>query len=183
MKHSDYITHISNKQDEVYLKSKHFPVNMRLFHSSKEYRDIILQQCNYIRKMALTQKDGYSKPYGMSSANVGLAFNIVGIVCNRNKKDEYCEIMINPDITYRSKETVKALSNCGSVTLDKPISIERNKEVSVSYFNENGEFKLKVFSRENGSLTVQHEVEHNLGILITDKISREGRYNNFSLGK
>ena len=30
LKHSDYITHINNEEDVVYLKTKHFPVNMRL---------------------------------------------------------------------------------------------------------------------------------------------------------
>jgi hypothetical protein len=59
MKHSDYITHINNKEDEVYLRNKHFPVNMRLFNTSTEYRQIILQQCQYIRNLCLQQVEGY----------------------------------------------------------------------------------------------------------------------------
>ncbi len=74
-KHEDYVTHINNKEDEVYLKTKHFPVNMRLFKTSPTYRDIILQQCNYIRERCLDTIEGYKKPHGMSSANLGLAHN------------------------------------------------------------------------------------------------------------
>lgn len=86
MKHSDYITHMDNAEDVIYLRSTHFPVNMRLFETSPDYKAIILQQCDYIRKLCLTKMEGYKKPHGMSGANAGLAFNIIGIVKNRGKK-------------------------------------------------------------------------------------------------
>lgn len=169
MNHSDYITHIDNKEDNVYLKTKHFPVNMRLFNTSPEYKNIILQQCNYIRSLCLESKKGYKKPHGMSSANAGLAFNIIGVTRNRNKDNEYCQIMINPIIVGRGNNKVTALSNCGSLTLKEPIEITRWETVIVTYFDENGELHgAKVFNRSEGSLTIQHEVDHNLGILITD---------------
>jgi peptide deformylase len=166
--HSDYITHINNDEDLVYLKSKHFPVNMRLFATSPEYKAIILQQCEYIRDLCLSQKEGYKKPHGMSSANAGLAFNIIGIAKNRNTDKEFCEIMINPVIITRSKDTIKSFSNCGSLTLQNPIEIERNAGIVVGYYTENGNYREKAFNRETGCLTVQHEIDHNLGILITD---------------
>lgn len=169
-KHSNYITHIKNDEDLVYLKTKHFPVNMRLFKTSKEYKDIILQQCNYIRKLCLEEKEGYKKPHGMSSANVGLAFNIIGITRNRNTKDEYCEIMINPQIIARSRSLIDSFSNCGSLTLDKDINIQRSSEIGVEWYNEDGILKQCNFKRNTGCLTIQHEIDHNLGILITDYI-------------
>ena len=104
--HEDYITHINNPEDTVYLRTKHFPVNMRLFHSSPEYKAIILQQCEYIRSLCLDTKEGYKKPHGMSSANAGLAFNIIGITVNRNTPNEYCKIMINPDIEWYSDKNI-----------------------------------------------------------------------------
>lgn len=171
-KHEDYITHIKNEEDRIYLKTKHFPVNMRLFHASPEYKAIILQQCNYIRQKCLEIKEGYKKPHGMSSANCGLSFNIIGITRNRNRKDEYCQIMINPEINYKkhffngNEETT--LSNCGSLTLKEPIKVKRRKVIEVSYFDENGDYQLQHVGPEEGSFTIQHEVDHNLGILITD---------------
>lgn len=96
--HSDYITHISNPEDVIYLKTEHFPVNMRLFNTSPGYKAIILQQCSYIRSLCLEEKKGYKKLHGMSSANAGLSFNIIGVTRNRNQVGEYCQIMINPKI-------------------------------------------------------------------------------------
>lgn len=169
MKHSDYITHIKNEEDNIYLKSKHFPVNMRLFKTSQQYKDIILQQCQYISDLCLAKADGYKLPHGMSSANAGLAFNIIGVAINRNTDKAYCLIMINPIITYYSDEKVTTLSNCGSLTLEDPINIQRSKEIRVSYYQEDGNFMQNVkFIRETGAFTIQHEVDHNLGILITD---------------
>jgi len=168
-KHSDYITHINNAEDEVYLRTKHFPVNMRLFYSCSEYKEIILQQCNYIKSLCLDTKEGYKKPHGMSSANAGLAFNIIGITMNRNKEDEHCIIMINPKIFEYSKEKVKSLSNCGSLTLEEPIEIERYERVLVNWYSVEGKVGERWFSREQGSLTIQHEIDHINGILITDR--------------
>jgi peptide deformylase len=168
MNHAHYITHIKNKEDEVYLRNKHFPVNMRLFKTSPEYKSIILQQCEYIRMLCLTEKEGYKKPHGMSSANAGLAFNIIGITRNRGRKDEYCQIMINPEITSVSEETSMSNSNCGSVTLDKPMLLYRHDEIVVRYFDEESNWLQSIETRASGGFTIQHEVDHNLGILITD---------------
>lgn len=169
MKHSDCITHISNEEDVVYLKTKHFPVNMRLFETSPEYKAIILQQCNYIRSLCLDTKEGYKKPRGMSSANAGLAFNIIGITKNRNTDNEYCQIMINPVLGTKSSTLIKTQSNCGSLTLDEPITVLRHTIVEVNWFDEDGIFHIEYIDRQNGGLTIQHEIDHNLGILITDK--------------
>jgi len=166
--HSDYITHIKNDEDLVYLKKQHCPVNMRLFTTSTEYKAIILQQCEYIRQNCLEEKIGYKKPHGMSSANVGLAFNIIGITRFRNKPIEYCEIMINPVILKTIGKKVNSLSNCGSLTLEDAILIKRWETVKVAYFTEEGVYKENIFGRDNGSFTIQHEIDHNLGILITD---------------
>jgi peptide deformylase len=167
-KHEDYITHINNEKDLVYLKTKHFPVNIRLFKTSEQYKNIILQQCNYIRELCLDIKEGYKKPHGMSSANAGLSFNIIGITMNRNKPNEYCNIMINPKIIHKSQSKIISFSNCGSITLEKPIQLERYSNIRVEWFDENGEYQNDWFNREQGCLTIQHEIDHNLGILITD---------------
>lgn len=168
-KHSDYITHIKNPEDLIYLRDVHFPVNMRLFNTSSDYRELIRQHCQYIKMLCLTQMDGYKKPHGMSSANAGLGFNIIGITMKRETKSEWCKIMINPVIiTYHGVKTL-TITNCGSLTLNKPIQVYRYPEITVQYFNELGEFIEERIDRDHGAFTVQHEVDHNLGILIIDK--------------
>lgn len=168
MKHEDFVTHIKNGEDHVYLKTKHFPVNMRLFKTSPQYKAIIKSMCNYI-KFCLTEKEGYKKPHGMSSANIGMSFNIIGITMNRNTNKEYYKVMINPEIIKKLGSKITAYSNCGSLTLDEPIEVTRNSDILVGYFDEDGEYHEEHFSRKNGSLTIQHEIDHNLGILITDR--------------
>jgi peptide deformylase len=168
MKHSDYITHINNDEDIVYLRSLHFPVNMRLFSTSPEYKEIILQQCNYIRKLCLQTVEGYKKPHGMSSANAGLSFDIIGITRNRNQADEYCEIMINPLIVNVGGNEVETQSNCGSLTLPEPITVIRHELINVHWYDELGIMRVGWFGRSEGSFTIQHEIDHNKGILITD---------------
>lgn len=168
-KHSDYITHISNKEDIPYLKGKHFPVNMRLFRTSVEYKIIILHMCNYIRKLCLEEKEGYKKPHGMSSANAGLAFNIIGIARERGTPRAYCQIMINPTIQEYYGDIEETASNCGSLTLETPIVVQRSQNVRVCWYDEEGNKHCNVFQKENGGFTIQHEVDHNNGILITDR--------------
>lgn len=169
MKHSDYITHIDNKEDLVYLKFKHFPVNMRLFKTSPEYRQIIYIQCGYIKTLCLQTVGGYKKPHGMSSANAGLAFNIIGITRNRNQKNEYCQIMINPVITKYHGSKIETTTNCGSLTLKEPIKVMRYPEITVEYYDEDGVKRIGGFSQLEGAFTIQHEIDHNNGILITDR--------------
>ncbi len=68
----------------------------------------------------------------MSSANLGLAHNIIGVTRNRNTENEYCQIMINPKVVEYSDEEVESYSNCGSLTLPEPIAIRRPANVLVN---------------------------------------------------
>lgn len=167
-KHSDYITHINNEEDEIYLRSKLLPVNMRLFETSPHYKALILAHCEYIRFLCLQKMDGYKKPHGMSSANAGLAFNIIGVTINRNTENEYCAIMINPKIIDLQGEMVETTTNCGSITLKEPIKIKRYPFCVIEWYAEDGSYCTRGFQREEGAFTIQHEIDHNLGILITD---------------
>lgn len=168
MKHLDVVTHINNKEDRVYLKTTHFPVNMRLFNTSEGYKEIILQQCRYIKLLCSTEKKGYKKPHGMSSANAGLSFNIIAFMEARNTPRESCRIMINPEVLEVYGEVVECTTNCGSLTLPESIVIKRHESIKVRYYDTTGTPYEEHFNRSQGSLTIQHEIDHNNGILITD---------------
>lgn len=165
----DYLTHVDYKEDLPHLTMDHLDVNMRLYQSSEGYRKLIQGMCDYIREICLTTMDGYKKPHGMSAANVGLGLNIIGVTRNRNRYNEYCQIMINPKLVGADGQEVEALSNCGSIRLPEPIKVNRFPFIQVSYFDESGVKQIETFSRSSGAFTIQHEIEHNLGILITDK--------------
>lgn len=169
MKVENYLTYIDNPEDVMFLRTKLLDVNMRLFNSNQEYKDIVLHCCELIRKCALTKMEGYKLPHGMSGANVGIPFNIIGIVQNRGESNVRCEIFINPKIVESFTPLIKIKTNCGSIRLEKPIEVNRFDTVRVTYFELDGVKHEETFDRENGSFTIQHEIDHNLGILITDR--------------
>jgi len=165
---NDYITFIDNPEDKTYLNSKLFPVNMRLFKSSREYNDLITRACDVIQKALMAQYEDYSRPYGMSGANCAIPFNIIAVFQNRGEKNERTITMINPKILHHSTKLVTSKSNCGSVRLKKSICIKRHATITVTWYDLFGKKHQGVFNRANGGFTIQHEIEHNFGILITD---------------
>jgi peptide deformylase len=113
--------------------------------------------------------NGYKKPHGMSGANCAIPFNIIAYMENRDKKNEKCIVMINPRIISYFGNEIISESNCGSLTLENPIKIRRAEEILIRYFDTSGIERDRYINRESGSLTIQHEVDHNNGILITDR--------------
>lgn len=160
MKHSDVTTLLSNPEDKDILTRPLFEVNMRLYKTSPDYRGIVTMACAYIRLCAMTEKEGYKKPHGFSGANAGIPWNIIALADGT--------VLINPWISYRSEEKRLSMSNCGSLLLPEPIQIERYADITVDYFDLDGNKCIK-----RGYLpTVQHEIDHNQGILITDRIPK-----------
>jgi len=171
MKIDDYITYWYRDSDKIYLNSQLLPVNIRLFRSSLGYKDVVLTCCEYIKELALAKCEDYPLPFGMSGANAAVPFNIIGLVHNRGQYNAHCQIMMNP-IAYHSgpKPTfTRAKTNCGSLRLPALITVERPTELMVAYYDEEGDPQKRRFTRENGVFTVHHEIDHNLGILITDR--------------
>lgn len=165
----DYLTYIDNPEDVIYLREKTFPVNMRLYKTSKPYRLIIQNCCKYIEWLARKEMKGYSKPYGVSGANAAIPFNIIGVVRRRNKPDESVEVMLNPTIIEHSEETIEANSNCGSIRLKEPIKITRYKTINIEFYTIEGQKITRHCTKRSKAMTIQHEIDHNLGILITDR--------------
>jgi len=129
----------------------------------------------YMGKLSKCDFLDYSKLQGISGANLGIPFNIVGVRATAKAiKDGLSAIegtlffLINPKVVEESKETYIVMSNCGSIRLPKKIKVERHEWVKVGYYDLTGAPKEDVFKGAFGS-TLQHEIEHNLGILITDK--------------
>lgn len=168
-KHSDYVAHISNEEDIDVLTRPLFDVNMRLFKTSPDYKAIIANVCRYIRWSCLTKKEGYVQPRGMSCANMAIPFNIIGV-----KRGHLCTIMINPKIIRYYGKVIQTNSNCGSLTLLQPIPVNRYEFIDMTYYDEVGKkWKETAIGRYDGGFTIQHEVDHNRGILITDPSDRE----------
>lgn len=146
------------------LHRKGFDVHMRLFIENESYRYIITTIISHMRILLNTFFEDYPKLRGISGANVGIPFNIILVKLDNGK----AKSMINPKMTRKSTEMRIVKSNCGSICLDKPVEIERHAWIDVSWYDEDGKEHSERFQGTLGS-TIQHEIEHNLGILITDK--------------
>jgi len=152
------------------------PVNMRLFKSNKLYKSIIMRTIHLMSRGANIDFDDYPKAQGVSGANIGVPFNIV-IVVIRDEDGTVVrndlEVFLNPRVVKKSKKMVKCNTNCGSVNLVKKIEVLRHKWVEVEWYDIMGKQHLEIFEigDENpvSSATLQHEIDHNMGILITDK--------------
>lgn len=157
MTHQDACTFLKNVEDQDILTRRLFDVNMRLFRDNPKYRGLIQWVAGYIKYLATTEREGYKKPHGYSGANAGIPFNIIALADGT--------MMINPKIVNTWGGTKIGESNCGSLLLVKPIRVKRYANVQVNYYSLDG-----LPCTATGYLpTVQHEIDHNNGILITDR--------------
>lgn len=154
------LTQATLLEEKAFLHSTMFNVNIRLLKINKGYKQLIKSIIDYMNDILNKNYNDYSKLKGISGANVGIPFNIV--------VSDFV-YMINPIIINVSKETYLTKSNCGSLLLPKPIQVKRYKWIEVEYFDINGvKVVSDIFMRPLAG-TIQHEIEHNNGILITDK--------------
>lgn len=143
-----------------------FNVNASMFIKNKAYNEIIHKVIEYMKTVLCTTFNDYGKLKGISGANIGIPFNIVAVL--HNKK---VEVFINPVVTKVSCSKVTVQSNCGSINLPKPISVDRHTWILVKWMDVEGNNHEKRFT--DIACTLQHEVDHNQGILITDLEKRE----------
>lgn len=166
MKVAETIVQLSEEHDQA-LRMVAAPVNMRLFRSNSNYQRIILRIDDMMRKAMKVKYEDYAAVRGISGANIGIPLNIVVI----NTKEEF-KTLLNPKIVRSSSKMREAKSNCGSLNLPKPIAVKRHEWVAVEYYDLAGKEYIEVFEMGKGSVpagTLQHEIDHNLGVLITDQ--------------
>ena len=147
------------------LKNRVFDVNMRLFRTTLFYRQIIMDCIQYMDSHLNMAFEDYHNHRGISGAELGLPFNIIGYKQGNDKK--FC---INPKIINVSKETIETETKCGALKLEKSVKVYRHTFIDLEYFDTKGQKIIeKNISRNEGGFTIQHEVDHNMGIGILDR--------------
>lgn len=168
----DYVIQL-NEPDEFdtsVLRKPLFPVNMRLYKTSQYFKEIIKNIANYMRWKVFAKMEDYGEIKGTSGANLGIPWSIIGVKKVFSASAAECQIFINPVITKRSTETVVVKSNCGSLRLKNPIEIKRNVWIDLEWYDlEGNKRQNRTITRTDGGFTIQHEVDHCNGILITDR--------------
>lgn len=170
----DLLTYIKEEEDVVFLRKELFPVNMRLYKSSKRYKEIIQECCDYTKWVVTQSFEGYKnslnfKLLGISGANLAIPFNIIGVIADRGSKYERVIVMINPKIIKHSLETKIGLESCGSIR-ESAINVKRYSQVTVEWNDPEFDGIRTVTKFDGISSVIQHEVDHNIGILITDGV-------------
>lgn len=164
--------------DRKILHNELFQVNMRLFNSSYPYQTVISNIVRYMINILDMKFEDYPEGKGISGANIGIPFNIVVVRLPKQKfltplkkffgVGKRYLVMINPRIMAYGPETSIKKSNCGSLLLKEKIAVERWEEIVVYYYNMKGKIIREKFEMPLAS-TIQHEIDHNKGILITDR--------------
>jgi peptide deformylase len=154
-----------NEFDRSILHRQAFDVNMRLFRTSPFFRQIIMDIVNYMDAHLNMAFEDYPAPRGVSGVTLGFPFNVIGF---KNKNvNKFC---INPKIVRVSAETLTQETNCGSLRLAKPVKVLRYAQIDLEYYSLKGDKVVELnIGRQDGGLTIQHEVAHGLGLCATEQ--------------
>lgn len=156
----EYLVQIRERQNETLTRKLH-DVNIRLYNNNKEYRKIVRSVIDLMSRVLYMNFIDYPPLKGISGANVGIPFNIIVIKVNETTKQ-----MLNPKVIKKAGKDIKLTSNCGSLLLSENITVLRSEIAEIEYYDLNGNKKIERFSESNGGFTIQHEIEHNLGITL-----------------
>lgn len=141
-------------------------VNIRLFKSSVYYKQIIFDCIHYLESVLKMEFEDYKNQKGLSCAELGIPFNIIGL---KDKKS--IKIYINPKIKNKSNEFVEVETTCGALLNFKDkIKVKRSLFIDLEYYDKAGNKTLeKNISKLEGGFTIQHEIDHSYNCSITEK--------------
>lgn len=110
---------------------------------------------------------------GLAAPQVGVSKRI--IVLDPNPSDEDFSArrpmyLINPEIIWRSEETVLFNEGCLSLP-DQRAEVERNEKVRVHYTDYDGR-EQEILADDLLAIIMQHEIDHLDGVLYIDHLSR-----------
>ena len=156
---------VCSEDEKSYLHRPCFNVNIRLYKSSRRYRQIVQKSIRYMKSLFNKKYEDYPEIKGVSGANLAIPFNIIVV-----KDGKKLIPMINPVTTHTSQFNEMSIvrSNCGSLQLNEPITVKRFDKIRVRYINILGNYIYEFFDKPL-SFTIQHEIDHNNGITIEDK--------------
>lgn len=160
----------NGKEHDDCLHRPGFDVHVKMFNENREFNKVIHRVIDYMKTVLCIDFRDYNKLKGISGANIGIPLNIVAVMHNN-----IVEVFINPSITKVSRSKTTVLSNCGSINLPKAISVGSHAWIQVKWMDVEGRDHKEHFTMlsdnkigPNIAGTLQHEIDHNQGILIID---------------
>lgn len=122
------------------------------------------------RRMYLAMRDTLRPGVGIAAPQVGINRNLIW-VRRFDKEEEPFELYLNPKITWRSKLLRKGREGCLSIP-DTAGQVLRNYIIRLTYQDIHGQYHEE-FVEGFTAVIFQHEVDHLLGILFTDRLAEQ----------
>lgn len=120
----------------------------------------------------------YTKGYGIAAPQVGISKRIIAIYVEKENcgyldcEDVPMTIMINPTWIKRGDRTYTEYEGCLSVPNIRG-KVERYYDITVTYYNENGEKVVKDVSGFTAR-DIQHECDHLDGVVFLERVADKG---------
>ena len=127
---------------------------------------------DWISDMVDTMRDANGA--GISANQIGIPYRLFVMEISDNPRYPYkptmpLTVVINPEITFLSDKKFTSNEGCLSVP-NMRANIERNLEISVSFYDENGVQQTQQV-RGYSACTWQHEYDHLDGILFPHRVT------------
>ena len=147
------ILKIQQGKDNPILRSKALPV-----------KDIDTKLKKLIKDMIETMHK--SNGVGLAAPQIGISLRLAVVYLNAKTKNELVIPVINPKITFSSKEKTIAEEGCLSLP-EIYINVPRSKKIRIEFLNLK---KQKIFLEleDFNARVIQHEIDHLNGVLIAD---------------
>ena len=127
----------------------------------KEELPLLLPSISRMWKLILEFREVYGRGRAIAAPQIGL---MKRIICINNTGPQ---VLINPEITYRSTEMIEVWDDCMCFP-NLLIKLERNKKITVSFYDI--EWEKQIWDLEDDmSELIQHEYDHLDGILAISR--------------
>lgn len=125
------------------------------------------------KRMYLSMRNPDNPGIGIAAPQVGINRNLFWVQ-RFDKSGEPFEFYINPKIVWRSELLRKGMEGCLSIPEDRG-DVYRNYTIKITYFDLKGNFIEEIVEGFT-AVVFQHEADHLNGILFTDRIDEQSKW-------
>lgn len=125
------------------------------------------------KRMYLAMRNPENPGIGIAAPQVGINRNLFWVQ-RFDKLGEPFEFYVNPKIVWRSELLRKGMEGCLSIPEDRG-DVYRNYTIKITYFDLKGNYKEEMIEGFT-AVVFQHEADHLNGILFTDRIIEQSKW-------
>ncbi|MFL9842968.1 peptide deformylase [Flavobacterium rhizosphaerae] len=149
----------TNPKDKMVLQTLSADVNLK-----DEMLPLLIQ------RMYSTVTDTLNPGVGIAAPQVGINKNVIWVQ-RFDKQGEPFEVYLNPKITWQSALLRKGPEGCLSIP-DIRGDVLRSYTIRITYYDKDGKYHDEIVEGFT-AVIFQHEIDHLLGILFTDRLEQQ----------